>query len=69
MSRFMRPHFGFADELRLVFRENAAGLGRARPLPRAADEPVFGTAEVEFIASLTERFARGVRTGMLVPAR
>ena len=64
MSRFMRPNFGFADELRLVFREAGAAWG-ALALFRGADDEPFGTAEVEFMASLTESFARGVRTGML----
>ena len=64
MSRFMKPHFGFADELRLVFREAGAAWG-ALALFRGTDDAPFGTAEVEFMASLTEVFARGVRTGML----
>jgi DNA-binding CsgD family transcriptional regulator len=64
MSRFMRPNFGFADELRLVFREAGAAWG-ALALFRGPDDEPFGTAEVEFMASLTESFARGVRTGML----
>jgi DNA-binding CsgD family transcriptional regulator len=64
MSRFMRPNFGFADELRLVFREAGAAWGALALFRGPEDEP-FGTAEVEFMASLTESFARGVRTGML----
>ncbi|KQV77968.1 LuxR family transcriptional regulator [Nocardioides sp. Root122] len=64
MSRFMKPNFGFADELRLVFREAGAAWG-AMALFRGPDDVPFGTAEIEFMASLTEVFARGVRTGML----
>lgn len=64
MRQFMKPHFGFADELRLVFREAGAVWG-ALALFRGPDDEPFGTAEVEFMASLTESFARGVRTGML----
>ncbi len=64
MSRFMTPHFGFADEMRLVFREAGAAWG-AIALFRGTDDVPFGTAEIEFMASLTEVFARGVRTGML----
>ena len=64
MSRFMKPHFGFADEMRLVFREAGAAWG-ALALFRGPDDEPFGTAEIEFMASLTEVFARGVRTGML----
>lgn len=30
MSRFMKPHFGFADEMRLVFREAGAAWGPSR---------------------------------------
>jgi DNA-binding CsgD family transcriptional regulator len=64
MSRFMKPHFGFADELRLVFREAGAAWG-AIALFRGPDDAPFGTPEIEFMASLTEVFARGIRTGML----
>ncbi|WP_374457405.1 LuxR C-terminal-related transcriptional regulator [Nocardioides sp.] len=64
MSRFMKPNFGFADELRLVFREAGAAWG-AMALFRGPEDAPFGTAEIEFMASLTEVFARGVRTGML----
>jgi DNA-binding CsgD family transcriptional regulator len=64
MRTFMRPHFGFADELRLAFREAGAVWG-ALALFRGGDDAPFSTGEVEFMASLTESFARGVRTGML----
>lgn len=64
MSTFMRPHFGFGDEARLVFRDGRqawGGLG----LFRGLDERPFDEAEVEFLASLSAPFAHGVRTGML----
>ena len=65
MSRLMTPHFGFTDELRLVFREAGAVWG-GMGLFRGPEDTSFTVAEVEFMASLTASFARGVRTGMLV---
>ncbi|MCD6640302.1 MAG: helix-turn-helix transcriptional regulator [Nocardioides sp.] len=64
MRDFMRPNFGFADELRLAFREAGTVWGALAMFRDGGDEP-FSTTEVEFMASLTESFARGVRTGML----
>ncbi|GAB2875167.1 response regulator transcription factor [Nocardioides pacificus] len=64
MSRFMIPHFGFSDELRLVFREGRHTWG-AMALFRGPDDAPFAEAEVAFLASLAQSFARGVRAGML----
>ncbi len=68
MSRFMVPHFGFGDEARVIFRDGADGRGRAwgaMALFRGSDEAPFDLAEIEFLASLSSMFARGVRTGVL----
>ncbi|WP_244931687.1 helix-turn-helix transcriptional regulator [Nocardioides sp. W7] len=64
MSSFMVPNFGFGDEVRMVFRDGAQTWG-AMALFRGSDEPPFAPADVEFLASLSTQFARGVRTGML----
>jgi DNA-binding CsgD family transcriptional regulator len=64
MNRLMRPVYGFADEARLIFRDSAAAWG-CIALFRGTDDPHFDAAEVEYLASLSETFARGVRSGML----
>ena len=64
MATYHRPHFGYHDEVRLVFREGRevwGGMG----LMRGSDDPPFDDAEVDFLASLAPLFARGVRVGML----
>lgn len=64
MSRFMRPHFGFHDEARLVFRDGRQAWG-AMALFRGPDSRPFDEADVAFLASLSTHFVQGVRTGML----
>lgn len=64
MSTFMRPYFGFADEARLVFRDGRQAWG-GLALFRGSDDEPFTEADIEFLASVTSAFARGVRTGML----
>ena len=64
MSRFMKPHFGFHDEARLVFRDGRQAWG-AMALFRGSDVTPFDEHEIAFLASLSPFFAQGVRTGML----
>jgi len=64
MAMFMKPHFGFADEARLVFRDGHDVWG-AMALFRGPDDAPFDAAEVQFLASLAAPFAHGVRTGLL----
>jgi DNA-binding CsgD family transcriptional regulator len=64
MRDFMLPRFDFADEARLVFREGDRVWG-GMALFRNADEPPFDDAELDFLASLSAYFARGVRAGLL----
>jgi DNA-binding CsgD family transcriptional regulator len=64
MSSFMVPHFGFGDEARLIFRDRDQAWG-AMALFRGSDEQPFEAAEIDFLASLSAQFARGVRTGLL----
>jgi DNA-binding CsgD family transcriptional regulator len=63
----MRPRFGFHDEARMVFRDNEQHWG-AMALFRGSDERPFDEADVAFLASLSNLFAHGVRTGLLVRA-
>lgn len=64
MSRFMLPRFGYRDEARMVFRD-AGHVWGAMALFRGADDHPFGEAEIDYLASLSGHFARGVRAGML----
>jgi DNA-binding CsgD family transcriptional regulator len=65
MSELMVPAFGYHDELRLVFRENGRMWG-GMAMFRGADDPAFTQSEIDYVASLGEFFARGVRAGLLV---
>ncbi|MBW0269713.1 helix-turn-helix transcriptional regulator [Nocardia sp. MH4] len=64
MSRLMRPIYGFADEARLVFRDGSGAWG-CLALFRGSDDPKFTDDEVDYLASLSGSFARGVRAGVL----
>ncbi|WP_345462047.1 helix-turn-helix transcriptional regulator [Nocardioides marinquilinus] len=64
MSRLMVPHFGYADEARLAFRDGRRAWG-GLAIFRGGDDPSFAEAEVDFLASLSTAFARGVRGGVL----
>ncbi|WP_141013960.1 helix-turn-helix transcriptional regulator [Nocardioides sambongensis] len=64
MAGFMRPHFDFGDEARVVFRDGEQSWG-GLALFRGVDDPPFDATEIEFLASLAPLLARGVRTGIL----
>jgi DNA-binding CsgD family transcriptional regulator len=64
MAEFMRPHFGFTDELRVACRDRDQLWG-GLCLFRGADAPAFGAEEVELLAALSPLLAQGLRTGML----
>lgn len=65
MDAFMIPRFGFGDEARLAFRDSTATWG-AMALFRGPDDTPFDAEDVEFLASLSASFARGVRCGTVV---
>lgn len=64
MSSFMVPHFGFGDEARLVFKDGDRAWG-AMALFRGGDDTPYAAEDVDFLASLSTLFARGVRGGLL----
>ncbi|GGO71898.1 helix-turn-helix transcriptional regulator [Nocardioides deserti] len=64
MSRFMRPLFGFSDEVRVVFRD-ARDVWGCMALFRGDGDRPFGEEDVDFLATISGSFARGVRTGLL----
>jgi DNA-binding CsgD family transcriptional regulator len=64
LEAFMLPHFGYADELRVVLsdrREVWGGLS----LFRGAGEPAFDADEVALMSDLAPSLAVGMRTGLL----
>jgi DNA-binding CsgD family transcriptional regulator len=65
MGSFIRPRYGYGDELRLAARHRDQGWG-AIALFRGPDDPVFTEHEVAFMASLSTDFAIGLRAGLLV---
>lgn len=64
MRQLMVPEFGFGDEARLLFRDGTQMWG-GMALFRGPDDRSFDEDEVEFLASLSGQFARGVRSGLL----
>jgi len=65
VEEFMRPHFGFADELRALCVDERGRAWAGIALFRQADEPVFDDDEVAYLGSLSNCFALGVRSGLL----
>lgn len=64
LNEFMRPRFGYDDELRVILRDHGQVWG-AVAMFRGVDVPDFDEGDVELMASLSESFAVGVRTGLL----
>lgn len=57
---FLRPRFGFTDELRVVFRSRAASWG-ALALYREGDAPPFAAAEARELGTASELLADAVQ--------
>ncbi|WAC56355.1 helix-turn-helix transcriptional regulator [Gordonia sp. SL306] len=64
MAEFMTPHFDFRDEARLILRDGAQVWG-AIAFFREAGESPFDTGEIDYLDTLSQTMARGVRTGLL----
>lgn len=64
LSRFMKPHFGYTDELRTLCRDGDRLWGGIA-LFRDPGSGHFEQAEIDFMASLAEILAIGLRSGML----
>ncbi len=64
MERFMVPHFGFHDELRMVFADERGMLWGGLALFRDGGE-AFSADDVTFASHLTGAFAQGMRAGLL----
>jgi DNA-binding CsgD family transcriptional regulator len=65
VEEFMRPHFGFADELRAVCRDERGHVWAGIALFREGTQASFDPDEVDYLGSLTGSFALGMRSGLL----
>ncbi len=65
MSDFMRPHFGYADEARVVMRDRGDTWGGLALFREEADGP-FTEAEIGLLAALSQPLSAGARAGLLV---
>ena len=64
MAAFVKPLFGYGDEMRVIFRDGAQVWGGAA-LFREPDGRPFSPEELDFVGSLSALFAAGMRTGLL----
>ncbi len=64
MERFIRQHFGYADELRAIGVDAGLVWGSLALFRAEGDEP-FSAEEVDFVGSLSQSLALGFRGGLL----
>jgi DNA-binding CsgD family transcriptional regulator len=64
LNDFMRPHYDYHDELRVVLRERGQVWG-AIALFRGADSAAFDQDDVDLLADVSESLSIGVRAGLL----
>ncbi len=62
---FIKPTYGFGDELRMAARQGTVGWGGIA-LYRGSHEAPFSQADIDFVATLSTGFAAGLRSGLLV---
>ena len=65
LDEFIAPTYGYGSELRMVGRKGERGWGGVA-LFRDPGDAAFGPDDVAFLASLSDGFAGGVRSGLLV---
>ena len=65
LSTFMKPHFGYSDELRVVFRDSGSQVWGGAAFFRDPESGPFQQGEINFVGSLSAAFAAGMRTGLL----
>ncbi len=64
LGEFIGPTYGYGDELRMVGRQGGRSWGSIA-LFRGGNDAPFTDDEVEFLGSLSEYFAAGLRSGLL----
>lgn len=64
LNEFMRPYYGYTDEMRVVMRDRGQVWG-AIALFRGPDSPAFDADEVALLSSLSETMSVGMRLGLL----
>ncbi|MEE4021718.1 LuxR C-terminal-related transcriptional regulator [Gordonia sp. PKS22-38] len=64
MAEFMAPIFDFTDEARVILRDGEQVWG-ALAIFRETGASAFTTDEVDFLRTVSQPLARGVRTGLL----
>ncbi len=64
VAEFLRPTYGYADELRMVARHSTGSWGGIALFRGPEDRP-FSAEEVAFVGSLSADFATGLRSGLL----
>ncbi|MGD7732055.1 LuxR C-terminal-related transcriptional regulator [Propionibacteriaceae bacterium G57] len=64
LNDFMRPYYGFSDELRVVMRDQGQVWG-ALAMFRSGDQRPFSADEVALLAALSQTFTIGLRLGLL----
>lgn len=64
LAGFLRPVYGFGDELRVIARDGNAAWGGIA-LHRDVGEPHFTQDDVDLGAALSPLLARGIRSGIL----
>ena len=65
---FLRPRFGFTDELRVVFRDHGASWG-ALALYREGDDAPFSRSEAQQLGTTSEVLAESVQRSLFCPDR
>jgi hypothetical protein len=63
LNEFMRPFYGYTDELRVVLRDRGQVWGAVAMFRSTA--PDFDSADVDVMAQLSESLAVGLRSGLL----
>lgn len=64
MDRLMLPFYDYHDEARLIARQGDLAWG-GMALFRGPEDVPFSEAEVDFLASLSDAYAAGIRVGLL----